>query len=61
MRVGRITTSIDRQRDYSFSFLPICTGFGIAFGALIHNIGAGMAIGVGMGTILSLVTYYYGP
>ena len=39
---------------------PVCLGIGTAFGALIHNIGVGLAIGAGIGTIFSLIAYYLG-
>jgi hypothetical protein len=37
---------------------PACLGIGTAIGALIHNIGLGLAIGAGVGTIFNLIGYY---
>lgn len=37
---------------------PVCLGIGTGIGALIHNIGVGIAVGAGMGTILNLVGHY---
>jgi len=39
---------------------PACLGIGTAVGALIHNIGVGLAIGAGIGSIFSLIVYYLG-
>jgi hypothetical protein len=49
-----------RSRNVTFitSIFPICLGIGIAIGALIHNIGVGLAIGAGVGTFFNLLAYY---
>jgi hypothetical protein len=36
---------------------PACLGLGTAIGALIHNIGVGLAIGAGIGTVISFIGY----
>jgi len=45
------------QNRYGF-LLPVGIGIGGAIGAAIHNIGAGTAIGAGLGTIMSLVGWW---
>ncbi|MGD2157560.1 MAG: hypothetical protein PVG14_05205 [Anaerolineales bacterium] len=37
---------------------PVCLGIGTGIGALIHNVGVGIAIGAAIGTILNLTGYY---
>lgn len=37
---------------------PMCLGIGTAIGALIHNVGMGLAIGAGIGTIFNLIGTY---
>ncbi|MGW8251012.1 MAG: hypothetical protein ACWGO1_10245 [Anaerolineales bacterium] len=39
---------------------PASLGIGTAVGALIHNIGVGLAVGAGAGTVFSLTAYYLG-
>jgi hypothetical protein len=34
---------------------PACIGFGTGIGALIHNVGLGIASGAVVGTVLSLI------
>ena len=46
-----------RSRYVSIIF-PLCLGIGTGIGALIHNIGVGLAIGAVIGTFSSLVGYY---
>ena len=51
-----------RKRDSEnvFSILfPAFLGLGVGLGALIRNIGVGLAIGAGMGSFLSLLVEYY--
>jgi hypothetical protein len=49
-----------KKRENLFSFVfPACLGLGVGLGALIRNIGVGLAIGAGIGTILSLLAELY--
>jgi hypothetical protein len=43
---------------YAFLF-PVGLGNGTAIGALIHNIGVGLAIGAGMGMLMSLLGWHF--
>lgn len=43
----------------SYFWLPVFIGLGTGLGALINNIGAGMAIGVGVGTVVSLLVWQW--
>jgi hypothetical protein len=47
-----------RNEKYVSSIFPVCLGIGTAIGALIHNIGVGLAIGAGVGTFFNLLAYY---
>lgn len=49
-----------RNGAFPATVFPVCLGLGTAIGALIHNIGVGLAIGAGIGTIFSLIGYYLG-
>lgn len=45
-----------KKREHGSTILfPACLGMGVGLGALIRNIGVGLAIGAGIGTILSLL------
>ena len=47
--------------ENKFAFLfPAGIGIGVAVGALIHNIGVGMAFGAVAGMICSLLGWYLG-
>lgn len=49
----------DNRQEHKYAFLfPAGLGIGTALGALIHNIGLGLAIGAGIGTTLSLIGWY---
>lgn len=49
-----------KKRKTVFGILfPACLGLGVGLGALMHNIGVGLAIGAGTGTLLSLFGEYY--
>jgi len=49
-----------RESENVFSILfPAFLGLGVGLGALIRNIGVGLAIGAGMGSFLSLLVEYY--
>jgi len=49
-----------KKRKTVFGILfPACLGLGVGLGALMHNIGVGLAIGAGTGTLLSLLGEYY--
>ena len=50
---------IKSQNKYAFLF-PVGIGIDVALGALIRNIGMGLAIGAGIGTACSLIGYYLG-
>lgn len=51
---------LQNQPTNKTSFLlPAFIGLGTGLGALIGNIGAGMAIGVGVGTLLSLLGWLW--
>jgi len=39
---------------------PACLGLGTGFGALIHNVGAGLAVGAGIGVALQLIADWLG-
>jgi hypothetical protein len=41
-----------------FIFLPIFIGLGTGMGALLGNVGVGIVLGVGLGSILNLAAYY---
>lgn len=47
-----------RADTFAGIVFPASIGIGTGLGALIHNIGLGMSIGVALGTILSLLGYY---
>lgn len=47
-----------RYETYVSIIFPVCLGIGTAIGALIHNVGVGLAIGAGVGTFFSLLAYY---
>jgi hypothetical protein len=48
-----------KSSENKFAFLfPVGLGIGTALGALIHNVGLGLAIGACIGTIASLVGWY---
>lgn len=50
---------MNRHRNASSGWItaifPICLGLGTGFGALIHNVGAGLAVGAGIGVTLRFV------
>jgi uncharacterized membrane-anchored protein len=46
-----------RENKYWFIF-PICLGLGTGLGALLRNVGLGLAIGAAVGTTLGLLAYY---
>ena len=51
------------QKKKKTNILPgilfqICLGMGIGLGALIHNIGVGLAIGAGFGGLFSLIAEF---
>lgn len=46
------------ENKYAFLF-PVGLSIGIVVGVSIHNIGAGLAIGAGIGTILSLIAWQF--
>ena len=54
---------MERQQKKASSkygiLFPTCIGLGGSLGALMHNIGVGMVIGVAIGTILSLVGEHF--
>ena len=49
-----------KKRENRFYLIfPICLGLGTGLGALLRNVGVGLAIGAGVGTTLSLLVWYY--
>lgn len=46
------------ENNYAFLF-PVGLGIGTAVGALIHNIGVGLAAGAGFGMLMSLIGWYF--
>lgn len=49
----------NQPKNKSFYWLPVFIGLGTGLGALIGNIGVGMAIGVGGGTVVSLLAWLW--
>jgi hypothetical protein len=49
---------MNKQSDPISIVFPACLGIGVAAGALMHNVGMGMALGAALGTILRLVLWY---
>jgi len=49
----------EKRPAQAFSFLPVGIGAGITIGVTMNNIGdVGLAIGAGIGVVLSLGFYY---
>jgi hypothetical protein len=49
-----------KQSTHNFYFLlPVFSGLGVGLGALISNIGVGLAIGAGIGTLASLLVWQW--
>ena len=46
------------ENKYAFIF-PACLGLGTGVGALLHNVGVGIALGAVFGMVLSLVGWYF--
>lgn len=51
-------SQIRLENKYAFLF-PACLGLGTGVGALMHNVGVGLGLGAVLGTILSLVGWYW--
>jgi hypothetical protein len=49
-----------KKKDNKFAVVfPICLGLGTGLGALMRNVGVGLAIGAGVGTLLGLLADFY--
>jgi len=51
-------SQIRSENKYTFLF-PACLGLGTGVGALLHNVGLGIGLGAVLGTVLSLVGWYF--
>lgn len=58
MEIVKLKQNRSRYDSLVGIVFPACLGIGTAIGAFIHNIGVGLAIGAGIGTILRLLGYY---
>jgi hypothetical protein len=61
MSEGNMEQGTKKQENRCYMIFPICLGLGTGLGALIRNVGLGLAIGAGVGTTLSLLAYYFLP
>ncbi|NIM95414.1 MAG: hypothetical protein GTO18_17090 [Anaerolineales bacterium] len=48
-----------KEENKFIPIFPICLGLGVGLGALVRNIGVGLAFGATVGTTLSLAIEYF--